>query len=92
VGAAHDVAGATTTAARPPVATGELKADSPQLLRSLPDRAVLYKPEGLAWAIVGDMYVINYVHFIGDFSEETKGWLTGNAGYLNNNARLPNYY
>ena len=48
--------------------------------------------KALAWAIVGDMYVINYVHFIGDFSEETKGWLTGNAGYLNNNARLPNYY
>ena len=61
VGAGHDAAGATTTAARPPLATGELKADSPQLLRSLPDRAVLYKPEGLAWAIVGDMYVINYV-------------------------------
>ena len=63
MGAAHDAAGATTAAARPPLATGELKADSPQLLRALPDRAVLYKPEGLAWAIVGDMYMTNFVHF-----------------------------
>ena len=49
VGAARDAqdkAPATTTAR--PVAPGELQGDSPQLLRALPDRAVLYKPEGLA--------------------------------------------
>ena len=70
VGAAHDAADATPTAARPPVATGELKAGSPQLLRSLPDRAVLYKPEGWASGIYRWGCVTNQVHFMGDFSDE----------------------